>query len=265
MRNANEVRHKSFVFKGQQMRPSIFSPAIILMFLIFSAASGAEDRAKTLWGELPKNFDPPFAPQNIDPDTATISPSPGFEQGRYEIHISLGETTLYGRENKPTRNYTGEFILQSLKLPTDDFTNLAGRSFEKVADDFSSSWLEFRQSPRRDEKIQTLFAQRYPVIIKSIRFGQVERHAVHMELVFQVDFSIGGPPNPWWNRAAMTPYQLALQKMGNPGYPEEEWKSFCALVKETHSIWGKAKYLTNVRVLLNHRYQSSANMNTHER
>jgi hypothetical protein len=44
-----------------------------------------------------------------------------------------------------------------------------------------------------------------------------------------------------------------------------EWKSFCSLVKETQAMWGKAKYLTNIRVLLNHHYQSSANMNTHER
>lgn len=247
------------------MRHSLFFSAIILVVLIFSAASGADNRAKSLWGALPKNFDPPFAPQNIDPDTATISPSPGFEQGRYEIHISLGETTLYNRESKPTRNYRGEFILQSLKLPTDDFTRLAGGLFEDVADDFSSSWIEFRQSARRDENIQNLFAQRYPVIIRAIRFGQVEGHAVYMELVFQVDFSIGGPPNPWWNRAAMTPYQLALRQLGNPGYSEEEWKSFCALVRETQALWGKAKYLTNIRVLLNHRYQSSANMNTHER
>jgi hypothetical protein len=242
-----------------------FIPVLFLMLLISSAASSVDDQGKVLWGELPKNFDPPFAPQNIDPDIATISPSPGFEQGRYEIHISLGETTLYDRGNKPTRNYKGEFFLQSLKLPTDDFTNLAGRSFEKVADDFSSSWIEFRQYPRRDEKIQTPFAQHYPVIIQSIRFGPVERHAIYMELVFEVDFSIEGPPNSWRNRAAITPYNLALQQMGNPGYPEEEWKSFCALVKETHSIWGKAKYSTNVRVLLNHCYQSSSNMNTQER
>jgi hypothetical protein len=242
-----------------------FIPVLFLMLLISPAASGADDRGKLLWGQLPKTFDPPFAPQNIAPDMATISPSPGFEQGLYEIYISLGETTLNDRGNKPTRNYKGEFILQSLKLPTDDFKNLIGKSFEKVADDFSSSWIEFRQYPRGEEKIQTPFAQRYPVIIKSLRFGPVERHAIYMELVFEVDFSIGGPPNPWWNRAAITPYHLALQQMGNPGYPEEEWKSFCALVKETHSIWGKAKYSTNLRVLLNHRYQSSSNMNTQER
>ena len=247
------------------MRHFLFFSANFLMFLIFLAASGADNRAKPLWGELPKNFDPPFAPQNIDPDTATISPSPGFEKGRYEIYISLSETTLYDRESKPARNYKGEFILQSLKLPTDDFINLAGRFFENVADDFSSSWIEFRQSPRRDENIQSLLAQRYPVIIGAIRFGQVERHVVYMELAFQVDFSVGGPPNPWLNRTAITPYQLALRQLGNPGYPEEEWKSFCALVKETQALWGKAKYSTNIRVLLNHRYQSSANMNTHER
>ena len=247
------------------MRHFLLCSAIFLVFLTFSAASGVEDRAKTLWGELPKNFDPPFASQNIDPDTATISPSPGFEQGRYEIHISLGEITLYDRESKPTRNYKGEFVLQSLKLPTDYFTKLAGRFFDMVSDDLSSSWIEFRQSPRRDERIQTLFAHRYPVIIKSIRFGQVKRHVIYMEIMFQVDFAAGGPPDPWWNRAAMTPYQFALQQMGNPGYPEEEWKSFCALVKETHAQWSKAKYSTNVRVLLNHRYQSSTNMNTHER
>ncbi len=247
------------------MRHSFLCSAILLMVLISSAASGAEDRAKSLWGELPKNFDTPFAPKNIDPDTATISPSPGFEKGRYEICISLSETTLYDRKGKPTRNYKGEFVLQSLKLPTDDFTKLNGRFFEDVADAFSSSWIEFRQSPRGDENIQSLFAQRYPVIIKAIRFGQVERHAVYMELAFQVDFSVGGPPNPWWNRTAMTPYQLALRQGGNPDYSEEEWKSFCALVGEAQAMWGKAKYSTNIRVLLNHRYQSSTNMNTHEK
>jgi hypothetical protein len=199
-----------------------FIPALFLMLLIFPPAFGAENRAKPIWGELPKNFDLPFAPQNIDPDTASISPSPGFEKGRYEIYISLSETTLYDRESKPTRNYKGEFILQSLKLPTDDFTNLAGRSFENVADDFSSSWIEFRQSPRRDENIHPPFAQRYPVVIKSIRFGQVQRHAIYMELTFHVDFAAGGPPHPWAYRAAITPYQLALQQMGSAGYPEEE-------------------------------------------
>ncbi len=251
--------------KGQQTRHSLLCSAIFLMVLISSAASGAEDRAKLLWGELPKSFDFPFAPQNIDPEMATIVPSPGFEQGRYEIRISLAETTLYDRENQPTRNYKGEFVLQSLKLPTDDFTNLAGRSLEKVVDDFSSSWLEFRQPPRRDENIQNVFAQRYPLLIKSIRFGQVQRHAIYMELTFQVDFAAGGPPNPWAYHAALNPYRLALQQMGNPGYAEEEWKTFCALVKETHSHWEKAKYSTNIKVLLNHHYQSSANMNTHER
>ena len=238
---------------------------LFLTLLIFPATANAGDRGKLIWGQLPKNLDPPFAPQNINPDTATISQSPGFEQGRYDIHISLGETTLYDREKKPTRNYKGEFVLQSLKLPTDEFTTLAGRSFEKVADDFSSSWIEFRQSPRGDENIQTIFAQRYPVIIKSIRFGQVHRYAVYVEITFQVDFAAGGPPNPWAYQAAMDPYRFALQEMGNPGYPEEEWKSFYALVKETHAQWSKAKYSTNIRVLLNHLYQSSSNMNTHER
>ncbi len=254
-------------------------PLLILSILIFlpagagpagdagfggKIASGGEDRAKSLWGELPKSFDPPFAPQNIDPEMATIAPSPGFEQGRYEIRISLAETTLYDRKNKPTRNYTGEFILQSLKLPADDFSNLAGRTFENVADDFSSWWLEFRQSPRRDENIQPLFSQHYPLIIKSIRFGQVQRYAIHMEITFQVDFA-AGPPNPWAYRAAVNPYRLALQQMGNPGYSEVEWKRFCALVKESHAQWSEAKYSTNIRVLLNHHYQSSANMNTHQR
>lgn len=252
-------------FKAQRMGYSLFFSSCFLGLLIFSVVGGADDREPSLWGKLPTYFDPPFTPGNIDPDTATISPSPGFEKGRYEIHISLGETTLYDRENKPTRNYRGEFVLQSVKLPSDDFTTLGGGLFEDVEDDFSSSWIRFRQSPRRDENIHTPFAQRYPVIIKSIRFGQLQRHAIYMELTFQVDFAAGGPPHPWANRTDMTPYRLALLHLGSPGYPEEEWKTFSALVKKTQSSWEKAKYLMNARVLLNYRYESSANMNTHER
>ena len=265
MNNVIAALHPSSVFKGQQMRHFFACLGIFLMLLVFPAASGAEDRAKTIWGDLPGNFDPPFAPQNIDPDTATISLSPGFEEGRYDIHISLAGTTLYDRESKPARNYRGEFVLQSLKLPTDDFAKLAGRFFDKLSDDFSSSWIEFHQSPRRDEKIQAVFAQRYPVIIKSIQFGRVQRHVIYLEIMFQVDFAAVGPPDPWLNRAAMTPYRLALQNLGNPGYPEEEWKSFCTLVRETHAQWGKARYSTNIGVLLNHRCQSSSNLNMRER
>jgi hypothetical protein len=73
--------------KEQQMRHGLFFSANFLMFFLFLASAGADDRGKLLWGQLPKNFDPIFAPKNIDPDTATISPSPGFEQGRYAIHI----------------------------------------------------------------------------------------------------------------------------------------------------------------------------------
>jgi hypothetical protein len=43
-----------------------------LVLLIFPTAPVADDRAKPLCGELPRNFDFHFAPKNIDPDTAAI-------------------------------------------------------------------------------------------------------------------------------------------------------------------------------------------------
>ncbi len=232
---------------------------------LISVASGAHVQAGSLWGELPKYFDPPFKPQNIDPDTATISLSTGFEHGRYDIEISLSETTLYDDKHKPTRNYKGQFILQSIKLPTDDFKRLTGRLFKDTTDELSSIWIEFCQTPREGEKIQEPYAQRYPVLIQSIRFGQFQRHAIYAEITFQVNFAAGGPPNPWTKRAALNPYHMARAQFRNPGYSKEEWESFCDLVKENESKWKEAKYSTNIRVLLNHRYESSTNMNTHKR
>jgi hypothetical protein len=232
---------------------------------LISVALGAHVQAESPWGELPKHFDPPFKPQNIDPDTATISLSPGFEHGRYDIEISLGETTLYDDKHKPTRSYKGQFVLQSIKLPTDDFNRLSGRLFKNATDELSSVWIEFCQTPKRGEKIQEPYAQRYPVLIQSIRFGQLQRYAIHLEITFRIDFAAGGPPNPWSKRAALNPYPMARAQFGTPNYSKEEWETFCALVKESESKWKEAKYLTNIRLLVNHRYESSTNMNTHKR
>ena len=246
-------------------RTFFFSVCVVVLLISF--AFGGNEKTDPPLGPLPRSFDPPFTPQHINPDTATISLSPGFEQGRFDIHISLGETTLYNSSHKPTRNYNGIFILQGIKLPTDDFHKLMGREFKHVADEQSVVSIEFTQTPRRDGDIQNPFGQSYPVVIRSIRFGQFQRHAIYTELVFQVDFAAEGPPNPWKKIASVTPYQLARKQFdySGSGYSKEEWEAFCALVKETESIWRKAKYSTNVRLLLNHRYQSSVGMNTHER
>jgi hypothetical protein len=58
---------------------------------------------------------------------------------------------------------------------------------------------------------------------------------------------------------------MARAQFGTPNYSKEEWETFCALVKESESEWKEAKYLTNIRLLVNHRYESSTNMNTHKR
>lgn len=211
---------------------------------------------------LPTRFDSPFEPQHIDPNLAVIAPTTGFEQGRYDIRMTLSETTLYDPSRRFTRNYAGDFVLQALKLPTDDFEQLAGKSFAEMTDDSSWSFIEFRQV--RGEPGQEPYAQQYPVAIKSLRFGPSRRHVVYLEIFFVVDFGAVGPPTPWSKRAAISPYQLAV--MGsNPGYPPEAWESFRRLVQETRLAWSKARYETNVRVLLNHEYQSSSGMNTHER
>ena len=239
-----------------------FLPICLLAFtsVPFRASGQAVRRAQ----ELPKSFDSPFAPQNISPDIAVISPTPGYEQGRYDVRMSLLETTPHDAPEKQTRNYVGDFVLQALKLPTDDFARLAGKSFPTVTDDSSSSWIEFRQKPAAGETLQQPFEQQYAVLVKSVRFGPHHRYVVYMELVFQVDFSVAGPPNPWAKRAAISPYFLAASP-ANPGYPQEEWDAFRKLVQETRVLWSKANYTTNVRVLLNHEYQSSSGMNTHER
>lgn len=240
----------------------VFLPICVLAFTprLFRASGQTERQSK----DLPKSFDSPFAPQNINPDIAVISPTPGFEHGRYDVRMNLSETTLHDQSSKPTRNYGGEFVLQSVKLPTDDFARLAGRSFLSMTDDSSSSWIEFRQTPVGGESVQQPFEQQYPVLIKSVRFGAHHRYVVFMELAFEVDFSAAGPPNPWAKRAAISPYHLAASP-DNPGYPQEDWNAFRKLVQETRLLWSKARYTTNVRVLLNHEYQSSSNMNTHER
>jgi len=246
-------------------RPFFFSVCVLVLLISF--AFGGNNKTDPPLGRLPKSFDSPFTPQHINPETATISISPGFEQGRYDIHISLSETTLYDSSHKPTRNYNGVFILQGIKLPTDDFYKLVDREFKDVADEQSVVTIEFTQTPIRDEHIQMPFGQRYPVVIRTIRFGHLQRHAIYTELFFQVDFAAVGPPNPWTRIASATPYQLARNRLGScgSGYSKEEWEAFCALVKETESIWRTAKYSTNVRLLLNYRYQSSVGMNTHER
>jgi hypothetical protein len=243
-------------------RPFFF--LVCVLALLVSFAFGGNDKT---YPPLPKSFDSPFTPQHINPETATISISPGFEQGRYDIHISLSETTLYDSSHKPTRNYNGVFILQRIKLPTDDFYKLMGREFRDVVDEHSAVTIEFTQTSGTDEHIQMPFGQRYPVAIRSIRFGQLQYHVIYTEISFQVDFAAGGPPNPWREIASVTPYQRGRMHVvsSGSGYSKEEWEAFCGLVKETESIWRKAKYSTNVRLLLNHSYQSSVGMNTHER
>jgi hypothetical protein len=240
----------------------VFLPIYMLAFTpVLFQASGQTERQREA---LPKSFDSPFAPQNINPDIAVISPTPGFEHGRYDVRMGLSETTLYDQSSKPTRNYVGDFVLQSVKLPTDDFAQLAGKYFPDITDDLSSSWIEFRQIPAGGEVVQRPFEQQYPVLIKSVRFGPHHRYVVFVELAFEVDFSVAGPPSPWAKRAAISPYHLAASP-DNPGYPQEDWNAFRKLVQETRLLWSKAKYATNVRVLLNHEYQSSSGMNTHER
>jgi hypothetical protein len=242
------------------------------MVLLISLTHAGNEQRISIFGQLPKSFDPPFAPQHINPEMATISLSPGFEQGRYDINISLSETTPYSGSQKPARNYGGEFILQGIKLPTDDFHKLKGREFKHAADEQSYAAIEFTQIPRRDVEIQRPFGQHYPVAVESIRFGPVHRYVLYAELFFRVDFAAAGPPNPWTKMASMNPYQQARMRadsMGyseaNPGYSKEEWEIFCTLVKETESAWSKAKYSTNIRFILNHTYESSNGMNTHER
>jgi hypothetical protein len=246
--------------------------SICTMVLLISFTHAGNEQTNPVFGQLPKSFDSPFAPQNISPETATITLSPGFEKGRYDIHISLSETTLNDGLHNPARNYGGEFMLQGIKLPTDDFLKLTGREFKQAADEQSHATIEFTQILRRNEDIQRPFAQQYPVAIESIRFGPVHRYVIYAELFFRVDFAAVGPPNPWTKMASMNPYQQARMRAAYPGYSAEnpsnsksEWEAFCALVKETESLWSKAKYTTNIRILLNHRYESSNGMNTHER
>jgi len=242
------------------------------MLLLISFTHAGDERTKSAFGRLPESFDPPFAPQNIDPESATISLSPGFENGRYDIHISLSETTLYDASHQPGGNYGGEIILQGIKLPTDDFQKLTGREFKNAADEQSQAVIEFTKIARRDEKAQRPLAQRYPIAVQSLRFGPVHRYVVYAELYFQVDFAAVGPPNPWTKMASVDPYQQARMRAKypedasqHPGYSKAEWEAFCALVRETESRWSKAKYSTHIRFLLNHRYESSNGMNTHER
>jgi len=235
--------------------------------LLVGITHSGDEQAHPIFGRLPKYFDPPFTPQHIDPELATIALSPGFEKGRYDIRISLSETTLSGDRQEFARNYRGEFILQCIQLPTDDFQRLSGKEFKNAADKLSNATIEFTQVARQGEKIQRPLGQQYPVVLQSIHFGPVHRHILYAELFFQVDFSAAGPPTPWTQMASMNPYQIARMNgdFAGAGYSKEEWDSFSALVKETESLWSKARYSTNVRVLLNHLYEPSSNMNTHER
>ena len=241
--------------------------AVCAAVLLSAFALGGKASAGAPGGQLPTAFDLPFTPQHITPDTATIALSPGFERGRYDLHISLAETTVQDRVQTPARNYQGVFLLQGIKLPTDDFRQLTGRTFRQVADGQSFVRIDFEQTPKQGEAIQRPFGQSYPVVIESIRFGPVRQHVIYTELVFQVDFAAGGPPHPWTKIASITPYHLARMHVPYEaaGYPKEEWEAFCALVTATEASWRPAKYATNVRLLLNHRYQSSLGMNTHDR
>jgi len=223
-------------------------------------ASGQAGRQRE---PLPQSFDGPFEPQNISPSIAVIAPSPGYEHGRYDVRMSLGDTTPRNQPGSPTRIYGGDFVLQAVKLPTDDFSRLAGKSFPNAMDEFSSSWIEFRQKPASGETVRQLFEQQYPVKIKLLRFGPHRRYVVFVQIDFEVDFSEAGPPSPWAKLQTINPYNALTDR--NPGYPEEEWRAFRKLVEETRLLWAKAKYSTNVRVLLNHEYQSSHDMNTHTR
>jgi hypothetical protein len=251
-------------------RPFLYLLCAMILLIPFTHAG--DEQTHGVFGRLPESFDPPFAPQNIDPESATISLSPGFENGRYDIHISLSETTLYDASHQPGGNYGGEIILQGIKLPTDDFQKLTGREFKNAADERSQAVIEFTKIARRDEKAQRPLAQRYPIAVQSLRFGPVHRYVVYAELYFQVDFAAVGPPNPWTKMASVDPYQQARMRAEypkdasqHPGYSKAEWEAFCALVRETESRWSKAKYSTHIRFLLNHRYESSNGMNTHER
>jgi len=237
--------------------------AVVLLTLL---ALGGPGQAAAPWDPLPTAFDPPFTPQHITPETATIARSPGFARGRYDMQISLAETTVQNR-GQHGRNYQGVFRLQGIKLPTDDFRQLTGRTFRQVADGQSVVRIDVEQTPSQGEAIQQPFEQSYPVVIDSIRFGPVRQHVIYAELVFQVDFAAGGPPHPWTKMAAITPYHLARMHVPNEaaGYPKDAWDAFCALVKATEASWRHAKYTTTVRLLLNHRYESSLGMNTHDR
>jgi len=135
------------------MASLLVAASVVSVPAVFDAAHAASQQLDA----LPTRFDSPFEPQHINPDIAVISPTPGFEQGRYDIRMTLGETTLYDPSGRFARNYVGEFVLQALELPTDDFARLAGKSFSDIADDSSASWIEFRQV--RVEPGQEPFAQ----------------------------------------------------------------------------------------------------------
>jgi hypothetical protein len=60
--------------------------------------------------DLPKSFDSPFSPQDISPDIAVISLTPGIEHGQYEIRMTLAQTALHDTSGTPRRHYIGEFV-----------------------------------------------------------------------------------------------------------------------------------------------------------
>ena len=162
------------------------------------------------------------------------------------------------------RNYTGQFIARAIKLPTADFSVLSGRVFRNVSDEFTSAAIDFSQAPHEGRLPEVPYAQTYPVRITSIRFGKQELYALHAEVAFEVDFS-AGPPHPWARRAAISPYHWVLLGAPIPNVAAADADAFVALVKRTHSDWSKARYSTHVRVLMNHRYQTSNGLNTHQR
>jgi len=239
-----------------------FEPGYWLM--LFSVAASIAAHAASPYEALPSSFDAPFAPQNINPDAATISLTPGFKRGRYDLHLTLAETTLYDDSHAPTRNYRGEFMVQGIKLPTDDFARLDGRTINYAANEYYSASIEFSQTPVSGTQIENAYGQTYPAKIKSIRFGPMERYALHAQIKFEVDFS-GGPPHPWARLTGLNPYYAALLDAELPQYRKEDWDAFRTLVTRTQAAWNDAKYSTHVRVLLNHRYESSNGMNTDNR
>ncbi len=222
---------------------------------------------------LPKAFDAPFQPRDFRPDIAVIRPTAGYENGRYEIEISLSETTMYDADNNPTRNYSGHFRLQSVKLPTDDFLQLIGREFHDCTDEFFSAQISMYEvvNHRREEQLpedpRQYFANRgysqsYPVKVHSIKFGELQQYAIQAQIEYEIDLATFGPPHPWAEFTSISPYQIAQGRMGAglPGIRPTEWQDFVKLVAQTDANWKDAKFSSHLRVRLNHHYVPSLNV-----